>query len=139
MLTPSEQATLLVAIRVIRELLAKADNAERARICDTWQVGDCAAATIAGGLAGHVTKKPGVVKPAVTDPRLFRIWAAKRHPEAIETITRVNPALERKVLEDAAAGAEIPGVSVIEKDPYAVVALTGDAEELVQRSLRRLL
>jgi len=143
-LTPKEQAIRLLIIRVLRDLLKDADNAEREQVCREWSIGDRIGAALGPGgeVAGHVLYKRGAVKAEISDPGAFHRWVEKNRPEEIETITRVRPAFAKAVLTRAQRlgtpvtedGEEIPGVSVLAKDPQVTVIPTEDAEELVRQA-----
>lgn len=64
------QAVRLVVARVLKDMLAAADNSERDAVREAWTVGDRIGAPLGGLVAGHVLFKRGSTKVTVTD-----LWA----------------------------------------------------------------
>lgn len=101
-----------------------------------------------GGAAqlGAVTMTRGRQVAKVLDRKAFLAWVLKHHES--ETYVEVRPAFERYILDVALAegiavdretGEVIPGVQIVDSDPYLMVKPTNEAREvLIARLEQRL-
>jgi hypothetical protein len=133
-------------LKVLTSKLGDAKKVADAEIRNTWRVKDRAAAVLPDGSGiGSVTLAKGRATSKLADEPAYEEWVRDTHPEEIETVTftRVNPdftdrlmAFARKVGEpvDPATGQQVPGIEVVEGDPYPTVRLEPDAAELVARA-----
>jgi hypothetical protein len=143
---PQDLALRFALLKVLVAELAGAKRVADCEIRDEWRPSDRLTATIpAGKDIGTVTLAKGKTTASVTDLAAYEAWAAKAHPEWIETatITRVNLdatmrllAAARKlgVAVDAETGEVVPGIAVNEGDPYPMVKLADDARDVVARA-----
>lgn len=140
-MSTNDQAVRMIVARVLREILAAADEADRAVARETWTVGDRLGATLGGTVAGHAQLRKGTTRAVVSDAEAFQAWVEQVHPGEIEFISsvRVRPAYQASVLAAAkklgdavaAGGEEIPGITVVEGDPTVAVTLADGAVDLV--------
>lgn len=143
-MTGKEQALRLTALRVLKDLLKEADDADREAVAAEWIVGDRLAGAIGRKPVGHVQLKNGAVGAAVDNKAAFEAWVKENRPDEMETVvttvTRVRPAYQSAVLTAAkqkgvavtAEGMEIPGITVETADPVVAVTLADDALEVVR-------
>jgi hypothetical protein len=133
-------------LKVLVSKLGEAKTAADAEIRDTWRVKDRAAAVLPGDYAiGSVTLAKGRATSKLTDEAAYEAWVRKTHPDEIETVTieRVNTDFTQRLMSaarqlgiavDAATGEEVPGIEVVEGDPYPTVRLAPDAAEIVAQA-----
>ena len=106
-MTTRTLATQLVAVAVLKEMLAEADSDLRARLLAEVLPGarEPAAVEIDGDLVvvGAVTAKKadpgGKVIAAVTDLRALVKWCKVHAPGEVETIVTVRPAFQKRLLD----------------------------------------
>ena len=142
-------ALRLAVLKVLVAELAEAKTAADAEIRDTWRRGDRLTAALPDGkLVGAVTLAKGRASAAVTDADAYEKWIRAVHPEQIQTVpetTRINPdftarlksaAQKLGVPVDAETGEIVPGITVTEGTPYALVKLVDEAAGMVGAAWR---
>lgn len=100
-------ATRLVCLRVLKDAVAQADTATRAALQAALLVGDRATAAVTAEdgqpvPVGTVTATKGAAgstTAAVTDMDALVAWCRKWAPTEIQTVTTVQPAFQRMVLD----------------------------------------
>ena len=149
MSTRHDLALRLTVLKILVAELAAAKKAADAEVRDTWRRGDRLTAALPDGkLVGAVTLAKGRATAHVSDPDAYEKWIAAVHPEQIETVpetTRINPdftdrlkaaARNLGVPVDAETGEIVPGITVTEGTPYALVKLVDEATERVAAAWR---
>lgn len=138
-----ETALTFALLKVLRDRLSTAKAAADTEIKTTWRVKDRNAAVLPNGAElGSVTLAKGRATAHLADEDAFMAWVLETHPDEVEqiSITRVKPDFQDRILSfarqtgttvDPATGEEVPGVKVVEGDPYPTTRLAPDAEELV--------
>lgn len=105
------------------------------------EVGDTVAGRYQGQIVAKATKTKGRAKLVVTDQNAFVNWVAGHHPT--EITSQVNPAflkhIESRAKEYGAPidtlGEVIPGVELVDGDPYITVRKEKDASFIVAQLL----
>ena len=133
-------------LKVLVQKLGEAKGAADAEIRDTWRVKDRAAAVLPDGAEiGSVTLASGRTTSKLTDEKAYEAWVRRVHPEEIETVTteRINPDFTARLMSaarqlgvpvDADTGEQVPGIEVVEGEPYPTVRLAPDAAEIVAQA-----
>lgn len=119
--------------------LADAAKAELAAL----EVGDTVAGRWDGKVVAKATKAKGRARLIVTDSEGFTEWVARQHPS--EIVSSVNPAYVKSLEARAkdlglgavvdAEGEVVPGVEIVEGDPYITVRREKDAPFIVAQLL----
>lgn len=140
-MTREEMTLRMIVVRVLKDILAEADNGDREDARTTWTVGDRLGATLGGQVAGHAQLRKATTRATIGDAGAFEAWVSANRPSEIEFLSsvRVRPAYQAAVLAAAkktgvavtADGEEIPGVTVAEGEPTLAVLPADNAAELV--------
>ncbi len=145
-MTREDTAFHLGLIKFLVEKLSDARAAAAETLTATWRPGDRNAGALpSGAIIASVTYAKGRISARVSDRESFEAWVKENHPTEIETVTttRVNPAYEALLTSaakqlgvaiDATTGEEVPGITVGQGAPYAIVKLTTDAEDLIAQA-----
>ncbi len=141
-----ETALHLGLIKFLAEKLSAAKTSAAEALTSTWRPGDRNAGALpSGAVIASVTYAKGRISARVSDRESFEAWVKENHPTEIETVTttRVNPAYEALLTSaakqagvaiDATTGEEVPGITVGQGEPYAIVKLADDAEDLIAQA-----
>jgi hypothetical protein len=159
-----ESATRVAVLRVLRDTVDAAYEAERRTVLDGLRAAraEFALKSIRVTLPDHtpvatitlIDPQPAVV---VADEDAFTAWVAENHPREVETLVRVRPGWQRKFLTHLAAldvvadphtGEVIPGLTALSASAprsFSLRPLPGGPEEITrawrsgQLDLRQLL
>jgi hypothetical protein len=141
-----ETALMFALLKVLTTQLVGAKKTADADIRTTWKVKDRNAAVLPDGTElGSVTLAKGKTTAHLSDEDVFLAWVLETHPDQVEqiSITRVRPDFQDQILSfarktgrtvDPATGEEVPGVQVVEGDPYPTTRLEPDAAALVAKA-----
>jgi hypothetical protein len=133
-------------IKFLTEKLGAAKASAAGALTETWRPGDRNAGALpSGAVIASVTYAKGRTSARVSDRETFEAWVKENHPTEIETVTttRVSPAYEALLTSaakqfgvaiDATTGEEVPGITVGQGEPYAIVKLSDDAESLITQA-----
>jgi hypothetical protein len=143
-MTPQELALKFALLKVLVTELGTAKSAADCEIRDMWRPSDRLTATLPNSKdVGTVTLAKGRTTAAVTDADAYEAWVRANHPDWIETVPateRINPdathrltsaARKTGVAVDAETGEIVPGIDVVQGEPYPMVKLADDAREAV--------
>lgn len=134
----AESATRVAILSALRSRVAEAYEIARNDTAEVMDAGDRKSARLGSGELGKVVKTNGSTRAKITDEQAFTKWVAQHHPD--EVIQAVRQSYLNKVLADAkhygqgvdtATGELIPGVDVVQGNPYVTVKLTDDAADLI--------
>jgi tryptophan synthase alpha subunit len=128
--------------QVIEQRAKELKDAAKAEL-QALEVGDAVAGKWDGKVIAKASKSKGRTKLTVTDEQAFLDWVSERHPT--EVVYAVNPAFV-KALEARAKdiglgavvstdGEVVPGVEIVEGEPYVTVRREKDAPFLVAQLL----
>lgn len=147
-MTPRELATKIVALNALRKQIDEALTQARAEAAAAMIPGDRVQARIGDDVIGHVRVDPGALTATVTDDTAFLAWAARHHPESVETVTvtRVRPDHVQRwlkevrdrsgVLNEATGEIQAPdGVTLRAAAPRVVAPVAPDAPEVIGRAI----
>lgn len=144
----NDLALRFALLKVLMGELGDAKSAADCEIRDTWHPGDRNTATLPGKvLLGAVTFAKGKTTSQLVDEPAFTAWVEKVHPEQMETvtITRVRPGYRERLMSaarrlgeavDGETGEAVPGITVVQGEPYPMVKLAPDARDAVVRAWR---
>lgn len=110
-------ATRLIALRVLKDMIAKADEQVREQLSALMLPGDrTTAAVFVQGLegvpgseavpVGHVLRTKGTtgtVTAAVTDVDALVQWCQQHVPTEVQTLTVVRPSFQKRLIDDVKA------------------------------------
>lgn len=142
-MTAHDDAARLALLKVIADRLKETKAVADGQVTAGWRPKDRATAVLPGGSEiGAVTLVSGRKTARMVDETAFTAWVERTHPGEMETvtITRPNPNFVHRLMSaaqqighpvDAATGEEVPGIQVVQGDPYPMVKLAPDAAEVV--------
>lgn len=133
-----DAATRAAVWGVIADAAKDRQNEAKAELADL-EPGDTVAAKLGGQIVGKATKTKGRSRLSVHDEAAFLAWVKSTHPT--EVVESVNPAfvksLEARAKELGLGpvidnqGEVVPGVEIVQGDPYVTVRKEKDASVLV--------
>jgi hypothetical protein len=135
-----DAAARAVVFQVLEQRAEELKDQARAELAGL-EPGDTLAAKWDGQLLGKATMTTGRTKLVVTDERKLVEWLQYHHQD--EIVLSANPAWLRQVEERArglgqpvdAAGELVPGVSLVQGEPYVSVRKSPDAPFVVAQLL----
>lgn len=137
------EAAARAAIWSVIEAAAKERKEEAKAELAALEVGDSIAGKVGGAIVGKASWTNGRQKLVITDPEAFLAFVELHH--ATEVIRSVNPAYVR-TLESLSKGLDgtvidgdglvVPGVEIVQGEPYLTVRRDKDAEAIVTGLLR---
>lgn len=145
MSAPHELALHLALLRVVADLVKDSRTAAATAAQATLDTGERLSARLPGGeRIASVTMANGKTEAKVTDEDAFTAWVADTYPTEVEQITVVRESFRRRLLDHAkqagapvtSTGEAIPGVQIVQGDPYPSVRLADDARAIVGRAWR---
>lgn len=145
MSAPHELALRLAVLRVVADMVKDSRTAAATAARGTLDTGERLSARLPGGeRIASVTISKGRAEPKVTDEDAFTAWVADTYPTEVEQITVVRESFRRRLLDHAkqagapvtATGEAIPGVEIVQGDPYPSVRLAEGARAIVGRAWR---
>lgn len=138
-------ARLTMATKLIGDVVGEETTTSKVAARDLMQQGGVERVRVtdaAGNNLGTVTLAAGRKTAKVVDRQAFIRWVAGKYPT--ETVTAVNEAFEKKLLDaakkaddpvDTSDGELIPGVEISDGDPYIQVRPTDDARDRMRTML----
>lgn len=134
----SEQATRLALLRVLRDRIGDAYDAERQRLGGELDPADRKAAQMAGHKIGSVSKTLGRSSVRVSDMDALVAWVRDRYPtEIVETVresylSKLKDSAKRHgTAVDESTGEIVPGIQVAIGDPYITVRVDDTAADVI--------
>lgn len=153
-MTAKEQATRLLALRVVKDWVAAEEGDLRTSVTDALVVGERVPGVLdpsdPDSLLGFVQKIKGRESWAVTDPEAFLAWVQQVAPTEVVTVKKVRESFISAVLNDCKShgGWISPDGELLHPDgadarvgePTITVKPTAEADTLIRQALasRRL-
>lgn len=150
MTTPRNLALYAAVLDEVAGRVDVARRAVRTELGEAMRDGAIKSLTVVaeGQEIGTATRATGrkTVTARVSDPDALLAWAQEHHPHEVETVTRLKPGFESRVLAHSKAAEtpcmdgvlDVPGVDVHVSvgEPYLQLRTTDDAPAAVERLWR---
>jgi hypothetical protein len=129
-----------VAAKLVADQIKDVEKQAKAELLDACQESGARTIDVTdddGTKLATVSKAAGKAKAAVVDGDAFEEWIGKNYPDAVTTITVIDPDLELRLLNAATAAGEavdtstgevIPGVEIKAGSEYITARPTSEAK-----------
>lgn len=144
-LNVKDLALSAAVLRVLEDRVKQARQQANTTVLSSGDPEDRINAVHKGRKIGSVSITQGRVTARITGEDRFARWVAERYPSEVEHKPLVREAFVRAVLEASKQAGQpcmpdgtldVPGVDVVEGEPYVTVRLTSDAAEIVSDMVR---